>query len=125
MRNEELEIKNCRGKPSPRCNRFAFSATPSADGGSGTASTETCSIPRVFFWGLACLIFSLFSCATMQDDMALDSISGNAEISAFEMRFSEIDSAYFEADEVLKDKNLVRKAEVLLSELERLLKILL
>ena len=119
MRNDKLEIKNCRGKPSPRCNRFAFSATPSADGGSGTASTETRSIPRVFFWGLACLIFSLFSCATMQDDMALDSISGNAEISAFEMRFSEIDSAYFEADEALKDKNLVRKAEVLLSELEK------
>ena len=81
---------------------------------------EVSPYPQGPFWLLLCFCFLLLaSCASMQDDIALDNIAGNADISAFESRFSEIDSAYFEADESIKDKNLLRKAELLLSDMEK------
>lgn len=61
----------------------------------------------------------LASCATMQDDVYVDNLTGNSELSGFEMRFAEIDSEYFASDENLKDKQLVQKAEVLLSDMEK------
>lgn len=74
---------------------------------------------RLLFCGLICMIFTLFSCATMQDDVYVDNLTGNTELSAFEMRFSEIDSEYFASDEELKDKTLEQKAESLLSDMEK------
>ena len=105
MKNENLEGGSLPLAPTAD----AFSATPSA----GSAPQR----PLLLFLGIF-LIFSLFSCATMQDDVYVDTVSGNAEFSAFEMRFAEIDAAYFASDESLKDKNLEIKAEALLSDME-------
>ena len=60
-----------------------------------------------------------FSCASMQDDVYVDSLSGNSEISSFELRFSEIDAAYFSSDEALKDKDFEKKAEILIVDIEK------
>ena len=106
MKNENLEGGSLPLAPTAD----AFSATPSA----GSAPQR----PLLLFLGIF-LIFVLFSCATMQDDVYVDTVSGNAEFSVFEMRFAEIDSAYFASDESLKDKNLEIKAEALLSDLEK------
>ena len=58
----------------------------------------------------------------MQDDVYVDNASVNSEVSAFEKRFSEIDSAYFASADASKDKKLARKTEVLIGDLENSLK---
>ena len=55
----------------------------------------------------------LASCATMQEDVYVENLSENSELSVFEMRFIEIDSAYFDSDEKLGDKRLSKNAEIL------------
>ena len=62
----------------------------------------------------------LASCATMQEDVYVENLSENSELSVFEMRFIEIDSAYFDSDEKLDDKRLSKNAEILLSDMEKL-----
>lgn len=64
-----------------------------------------------------CVLF-LLSCASMQDDIYIDSVSGSAEVLVYEERFAEIDAFYFSHDEAIKDKSVEQKSEVLLKELE-------
>lgn len=70
-------------------------------------------IGKFVFIGL--FLLGLVSCVSMQDDIYLDNISENAEISAFEKRFSEIDAKYFDSS---KDKNFQKNAEHLIADME-------
>ena len=63
--------------------------------------------------------FLLVSCVSMQEDVNVEKLSADSEISSFEKRFSEIDAAYFASGSSIKDAAVEKKAEVLLSELEK------
>ena len=74
---------------------------------------------------LQCMVFIALifaSCASMQDDVYIDSVSSSAEISAFEARFASLDAQFYEGIDSSKAKEWQKNNEKLISDIEATLK---
>lgn len=59
-----------------------------------------------------------FSCASMQDDVYIDTVSSSAEASVFEERFAVLDAQFYEGVEPAKAKDWQKSVEKLISDIE-------
>lgn len=70
------------------------------------------------FMGGFLLALTLVSCASMQDDIYIDSVSGSSEIYEFERRFSVLDAKAYESPDSVKSKEWRNDYESLISDIE-------
>ncbi len=71
--------------------------------------------------GIVLLAVLFSSCVSMQDDVYSDALAGNEQIAVFEKRFAEIDANFFDSG-IDDEKELTKKAEKLISDIEDVLK---